>query len=343
MPELRKDPLVDRWVIIASERGARPSDFRLEAEPSVGSGFCPFCRGNEDKTPPTVFSIDSQGAHNGHGPWAVRVVPNKYPALMVEGELNRRGLGLYDMMNGVGAHEVIVESPDHQFDIAEGPAQQTLWILEAFRERVTDLGRDPRFHYALLFRNHRAAAGASLSHPHSQLIAIAITPQALKDKLTGARNHYLARDRCLFCDIILQEQALGARVVTENDHFIVLSPFAARFPFELNVFPKRHCHDFTRMMSSEMGGLVDILHRSLGALKAAVNDPPYNMIMHNAPYPVPRPGRPEYWGTIQYDFHWHLEIIPRVTRMAGFEWGTGFYINPVSPEAATQCLREILG
>lgn len=340
MPQLRKDPIVERWVIIAEERGLRPSDFKREPETLPDSSGCPFCYGNEDKTPREVFAIRARGSAPNTSGWEVRVVPNRYPALAIEGDLNRQGLGLFDLMNGIGAHEVIIETPDHHLNLADASPAQMERILTAYRERLLDLRRDVRFRYMLVFRNYGQVAGASLAHPHSQLIAIAITPRTAKEELMHAQEHYRRKERCIFCDLILQEQALGDRVVSQSPHFIALSPFASRFPFEVHLYPLRHSHDFTRLTPEEQTDLARFLPDVLRRLKVALDNPPYNYMLHIAPNPVPRPGRPDYWGTIELDYHWHIEIVPRLTRVAGFEWGTGFYINPVAPEEATRFLRE---
>ncbi len=339
MSQLRKDPVVDRWVIIAAERGRRPSDFK--AEPAeVSSAGCPFCEGCEQKTPPEIWGIRAPGTEPNTPGWQVRVVPNKFPALAIEGELNRHGAGMYDLMNGIGAHEVIIETPQHHLDLPDADADHVARVLITYRERTLDLRNDDRLRYVLVFRNHGRVAGASLSHPHSQLIALAITPGLVKSKLDAAREYYRRKERCIFCDIIWQERESGERVVMENDQFIVLSPFAARFPFELAIFPKWHCHDLCLMSDAEMRGLAQVLREMLRRLRAVLDDPPYNYVVHNSPTALPRPGRPDYWGTLALDYHWHLEIYPRLTRMAGFEWGTGFYVNPVAPEHAADSLRE---
>ncbi len=339
MSELRKDPVIDRWVIIASERGARPSDFSDEGV-EVEAKSCPFCGGNEQMTPKEIFAIrDGPRAADGPG-WYVRVVPNKFPALNITGHLERTGIGLLDRMDGVGAHEVIIESPEHTLNIADAPASQIVRVLWAFKSRSIDLRGDTRFRHIMIFRNYGAVAGASLSHPHSQLIALPITPKAVKDRLRAARTYYLAKERCIFCDLIRQERALPDRVVHQTDRYIALAPYAARFPFEVHIFPLRHCHDFVLMDEEETWALADFVKDMLTRIKVTLNNPAYNLMIQTAPNPLPRPGRPDYWGTIELDYHWHVEIVPRLTKIAGFEWGTGFYINPVAPEDSARFLAE---
>ncbi len=343
MPELRKDPIIQRWVIIAAERGQRPSDFKAETTIfDVNPKACPLCPNNEDRTPPEVFAIRLDGSKPDTPGWLVRVVPNKFPALSLDGDLNRKGIGLFDMMNGVGAHEVIIETPEHNLDWDMMPLEQLHRVFQAYQSRLKALSEDSRFRYLLVFRNYGIQAGASLSHPHSQIIALPILPQLPKEKLTSARKYFLDKERCLFCDLIFQEQELQKRVVLESEKIIVLSPFAARFPYELHFFPKFHSHDFSQVGDEVLRDLAFVMKKILAALKRLLGHHAYNLVLHNAPNPIPRPGRPDYWGTLPYDYHWHWEFLPRLTRVAGFEWGTGFYINPVAPEAAAEVLRETL-
>jgi UDPglucose--hexose-1-phosphate uridylyltransferase len=332
MPELRKDPVVGRWVIMATERSKRPSDFAHPPQERKGSASCPFCYGHEKDTPPEVLAYRDSGAENQPG-WRVRAVPNKFPALRIEGPLGRRGDGLYDLMNGVGAHEVVVENPDHERGLADlepGHIEQVLW---AYRDRLTDLSKDERFRYVLVFKNHGPEAGASLEHPHSQLIALPIVPLNVQQELRGASDYYSLKERCIFCDIVQQESRDRQRVIFENNRFIVASPFAARFPFELWLLPKDHGSHFEYAENAVYKALADALKASLRALKSALDDPPFNYIIHSAP--LREAESPHY--------HWHIEVTPALTRVAGFEVGTGFYINPVPPEAAAAHLREVLG
>jgi UDPglucose--hexose-1-phosphate uridylyltransferase len=341
MPELRKDPIIDRWVIIAQERGQRPDDFKSEADQPGGS-FCPFCPGNEDKTPPEVaqWGRAADASPNSEG-WNVRVVPNKFPALTQEGDLDRQGLGMFDLMNGIGAHEVVIENPGHEWDYPEATPEDVQNILSAYIARMNALKQDERFVYTIIFRNEGTVAGASLAHPHSQIISVPIIPDQVKDHLDAARTYYKQKSRCVFCDVLRQEISMRDRIVEENEHFVVLSPFAARFPFELQIYPRRHQHDFTQMTPEEVTSLGDTMARSLRRIKVCLNNPAYNMMVQSAPHERQRPGHPEYWGTLSQDFHWHIDILPRLTKVAGFEWGTGFYINPVSPEQATRFLRDV--
>jgi UDPglucose--hexose-1-phosphate uridylyltransferase len=340
MPELRHDPIQRRWVIIATERGRRPDDFPRQEE-SLPGGFCPFCEGNESKTPPEITAIRK----NSNGPnqpgWDVRVVPNKFPALRIEGNLDRKGLGLYDRMNGVGAHEVIIETPIHELNFADAPIDHIERVIWMYRERLQDLLRDTRFKYVLIFKNHGSAAGASLSHPHTQIIATPVTPLTLAEELTSAKEHFQDKERCLFCDIIQQELESGERIVVSDDQFVAMTPFASRFPFEIFLAPRNHHHNFAEISDDMIRQLALMLKEVLLRMKKCLNDPPYNFLIHTIPNTRSRARRATYWETIELDFHWHIELIPRLTRIAGFEWGTGFYINPTAPEEAAKYLREV--
>jgi UDPglucose--hexose-1-phosphate uridylyltransferase len=343
MPELRKDPISDRWVVISTERGRRPSDFGTTAVGSEGAGvkFCPFCEGNESKTPQEIIAWRRAATPPNTAGWDVRVIPNKFPALIIEGEVNRTGMGIYDMMSGIGAHEVIVETPRHGENIPDLPDEHVEKILWAYKQRIVDLEKDTRFRYILVFKNYGIAAGASLTHPHSQLIATPITPRYVKMELTNSRDYFQEKERCIFCDMIRQELGAGERLVYENEYFVAFAPFASRFPFEIWLLPRRHEYGFQQLPDEERGQLARCLKDILTRLRKTLNDPPYNYVLHTSPNPVQRPGKPDYWGTIQYDFHWHIEIIPRLTMQAGFEWGSGLYINPTAPEEAAKYLREV--
>jgi len=340
MPELRHDPIQKRWVIIASERGRRPDDFP-KLDQGMPGGFCPFCAGNESKTPPEIAAIRPNGSAANSPGWQVRVVPNKFPALRIEGELERKGIGIHDRMNGVGAHEVIIETPQHDLALSEMPVADLEKVIWMYRERLVDLQRDFRFKYILIFKNHGAAAGASLAHPHTQIIATPVTPLTLAGELTSARDHYRYKERCLFCDVLDQELESGERVVLANNQLVAIAPYASRFPFELLLAPRRHHHSFAEISDAMIHDLALALKEVLLRIKKCLNDPPFNFLIHTIPNTKAAPKRTAYWDTIAVDFHWHIEIMPRLTRIAGFEWGTGFYINPTAPEEAAKYLREV--
>jgi UDPglucose--hexose-1-phosphate uridylyltransferase len=252
--------------------------------------------------------------------WTVRVVPNKFPALQVEGELGREGLGLYDRMNGIGAHEVIIETPGHKDSLAEMPTRRIEDVLWAYRDRVLDLKRDLRLRCILIFKNHGAAAGATLP----------VIPTSVMNEVEGCRAHYRQKERCIYCDILRQDLSDGARLVTDNPEFACITPFAPRFPFEMWILPKRHAAYFEESQKPQLEFLAPILSESLRRMDKVLSKPAFNFVLHTSPLQ-------EHTDDF---YHWHLEVIPKLTQVAGFEWGTGFYINPVSPEESAKCLRE---
>jgi UDPglucose--hexose-1-phosphate uridylyltransferase len=329
LPEFRRDPVTGRWVIIATERARRPQDFAREHVTIEGGHFCPFCPGNEPKTPPELLAYRASGGPNEPG-WTLRVVPNKFPALRVEGDFDRQGDGLYDRMNGVGAHEVAIETPNHQATLATMLDKAVEDVFWAFRDRILDLKKDRRMRYILVFKNHGEGAGASLEHAHSQLIALPVVPRNVAEELEGAKKYYESRERCIFCDMMRQEINTGLRVVVETEQFLVVCPYASRFPFELWVLPRRHYSHFEDSdvpLFRNLGWVMPVVLREIDKV---LEHPAYNFIIHTAPLQEPE---------LAY-YHWHIELIPKLTKVAGFEWGTGFYINPTPPEEAAKFLRE---
>jgi UDPglucose--hexose-1-phosphate uridylyltransferase len=282
MPELRKDPITGRWVIIATDRAKRPSDFTRQRVEIKGVRFCPFCPGNELRTPPEILAYRTRGAVNEPG-WSLRVISNKFPVLRVEGTLTRKAEGLYDKMDGVGAHEVIIESPDHFQTLADMPDKRVEDLFWAFRDRVLDLRRDVRLRYVLLFKNHGEAAGAVLEHTHSQLIALPIVPKRVQEELDGARKYFDYKERCVYCDIVAQETDSTNRLIHESDHFLVIAPWASRSPFESWIIPKAHNSHAENMSHAEIHDLAPVLRGLLRRMNSTLENPPYNMILHSAP------------------------------------------------------------
>jgi len=329
MPELRRDPVLGRWIIISRERRKRPSDFPIEVSQGNG-GFCPLCPGNESSTPPAVLTFNKEEQEGGESQWQVRVVPNKYPALVIEGDLEKEGIGLYDRMNGIGAHEVIIESPSHDEKFADLDQRNMALVFKAYKDRILDLEKDLRFKYVMVFKNHGRAAGASLEHSHSQLIALPILPRMIVSELAGAKSHYNYKERCVFCDIIRQEMQQDVRVVCQNEKFITLTPFAPRTPFEMWILPKHHSSVYCFQEDEDLLALADIFSLSLRALSCCIPNVPYNFVLHTGPL---------HEQAVEY-YHWHFEIVPKLTSIAGFEWGSGFYINPLPPEEAAEFLRQ---
>lgn len=330
MPELRKDPILDRWVIISTERGKRPHDFVIEPE-VVKGGFCPFDPGNENTTPPEIMAYREPGTAPNTPGWRLRVVHNKFPALSLEGNLDRQGEGMFDKMYGIGSHEVIIETPDHYAKLTTISLETFVDVLRAYRERMEFLAQDPRFKYVVLFKNKGRAAGASLEHSHSQLIALPIVPELVQEELNGGKFYYNFKERCVFCDMIRQEVQHQARVVLENEEFVALCPFAPRAPFEVWILPKQHFSSYVTLKEESYPLLAEIFSQTLSRMEKAIGDAPYNFMLHTAPIREPE---------LDY-YHWHFEIMPKLTLIAGFEWGSGFFINPTPPEDAAQYLREV--
>jgi UDPglucose--hexose-1-phosphate uridylyltransferase len=339
MPELRHDPIQKRWVIVAAERAARPMQYHGELR-FPANATCPFCEGMEHATPGEIYALGENGRKPNEKGWDLRVVPNKYPALKIEGSPDRHGVGFYDAMNGIGAHEVLIETPRHMQHMADMSGEQMEKIFFAYQHRLNDLKQDPRFKYILIFKNYGADAGATIAHPHTQIIATPVTPLTVSDELKSAREHYGVKERCLFCDLLQQDLEKGERVVWMSDHFVAICPYASRFPYEVIILPKRHSHDFGLESAEAVKDLSHVMHVVLKKLRKALGDPPFNFLFHTAPNTAHSGRRANYWDTIEHDWHWHVEVLPRLSQPAGFEWGTGFYINPVAPEVAADQLRR---
>jgi len=281
-------------------------------------------------TPPEIAAVRPDGAAPNTSGWSLRIIPNKFPALRIEGGFDRTGDGIYDLMNGVGAHEVIIETPDHAKDLAdltEAEIEQVLW---AYQRRSLDLRGDRRLRYLLIFKNYGETAGASLVHAHSQLIALPIVPKRVNEELRRADEYFEFRERCVFCDLIRQELEDRDRVVFETPEFLCFAPFASRFPFELWIMPKTHAADFGQIAQAQIRDLARMMRMTLRQVKRTLHDPSYNFLVHTSPV----------FDHIREEYHWHIEMMPRLTRVAGFEWGSGFYINPTPPEEAARILRQ---
>jgi UDPglucose--hexose-1-phosphate uridylyltransferase len=338
MSQMRKDIFTGRWVIMAETTTVGPSDFHFKRF-AREKRFCPFCETNEASTPPEVFAIRNPGSSpNGVG-WSVRVVPNFDPRLRIEGLLGQRAEGFHDLMNGVGAHEIIAETPHHDRSLHELEIHEISDVIRAYIARTVDLEGDRRMRYVLTFKNHGEEAGAhTISHSISHLMALPVTPRTVKTKLITARDYFALKERCIYCDVLQQEQQERKRLIAENQDFVAFAPFASRFPFEMVVFPKSHNSAFSRISRGQIDTLAHILRDVLCRLDHTLGGPPYNLALHDRPFLRPRGG---YWNTIEDDFHWHVEILPQIARITGFEWASGFFYNPVPPEIAARCLSSI--
>lgn len=331
MTELRKDPITGTWVILAEERGKRPAPPEKYESIITKGGFCPFCEGNEKKTPPENFALRVKGSSPNSPGWRIRVVSNKYPALTTNGELNPRGEGIYDKMNGIGLHEVIIEAPIHATRITHLSWDYIPDILEVYKNRLFNASKDPRYRYGLIFKNTGISAGATIEHNHSQLIATPVIPITIAQEMAGAKKFFDYRGRCIYCDILYQELENKKRIIIDGKSFVALAPFASRFPFETWILPKKHCSHFTSIKEEELLEMAKVLYDVLKKLDISLEEPPYNYVIHTAPFSE---------NEIAY-YHWHLEILPRTARLAGFEFGTGFHINSVPPETAAEEMRSI--
>ena len=330
MPQLRKDPILKQWVIISPERGKRPSDFKKVEVKLDDAESCPFCEGHESMTPPETMAFRTAGTAANSKGWWVRIIPDKSPILIPDGDSNREGIGMFDAMNSIGVHEMVIESPDHTTTISNATTTQVKEIVWAYKQRLLELKKNPRYKHFMIVKNHGAGMSA-LSHAHSHIIATPIIPKRIEEELEGAREYFHYHDRCLFCDIVRQESKDLSRLVYEDDKFIVFCPFASRFPFEMEIAPKAHMPFFEMLENDMVQPFANVLQIALKKLELLLPGQPYNFILHTSPC-----------SDAYKDFyHWHLEIIPKLTKTAGFEWGSGFYINPTPPEDAAEALRGV--
>jgi UDPglucose--hexose-1-phosphate uridylyltransferase len=327
MPQLRKDPMTNRWVIVNVER----PQMQFAAEPhNKSSKVCPFCQGNEYMTTAEIMVLGRKEGSKNVSNWLVRVVSNKFPALRIEENTQKLAVGVYDKIGGFGAHEVIIENPDHHKEIADLPVEHVELVLQAYRDRCLDLRKDPRIKYVLIFKNYGASAGASLEHPHSQLIALPVVPSRVLSELKGSSKYFDFKDRCIICDILSQELGDRRLGIILRDGFAAVAPFASRFPFETWILPTVHEANFDSLSDKAISSLAQVLKSTLQKIKYALNDPSYNLMIHTLPI----------GGKDSQSYHWHIEIIPHLTQVAGFELGTGFYVNPTPPELAADILRK---
>ncbi len=339
MSELRWDPLRDNWVIMTLRQGRWPLDFSCPPE-VLTTRACPFCAGNESRTPPEILAYRPGGSAPNQPGWQVRVIPNRFPALRIEGELESRAEGLYDCMNGIGAHEVIIETPEHGATLADMSEDQITEVLKVYRSRMLDLRNDSRFRYLFICKNHGVGAASHIPHSHSQLIAVPVLPPMVATELRTSREHYERKQRCLHCDLIRQEQGAASRVVSDDGSYIVYAPYAAKFPFGVMIAPVAHHHDFTQQNDVQMRQLAGVLRDTLRRMRAVLRDPPFSFVLHSSPPMHLRWGRQDEWMALSNYFHWHIELAPKLTRSTGFDWGSGFHINPTPPEEAADFLRR---
>lgn len=339
--ELRRGPITGVWVVMI--KNGTPIDGLLDEwekkrplSPEDPQN-CPFCEGNEKETPPEIFAFRENGRPDGPG-WKVRVVPNKSPIFQIHGELDGKAVGMYDKLRGIGAHEIVIETPLHNKTLANMEDRDIINVLLTYRERVLDLKKDKRFRYILVYKNYGASVGASIRHSHSHIVATPVTPRRIKEELDGSQSYYKRKERCVFCDIIREEIKSDSRIILEDSHFLCFSPFASIYPFQVWIIPKAHEVFFE--LNERYNLLAPMLREILGRISRGLNDPDYIFVIHTGPNLEAKRGR-LYWQTLQHDFHWHIEIMPRVRTLTGFEIGAGFHLNPVPPEDAVKYLRGL--
>jgi UDPglucose--hexose-1-phosphate uridylyltransferase len=330
LPELRRDPVVGRWVIIDSDHLKGPADFSKDDNTPTRQEICPFCPGREHQTPKEVDAVRPSKSPADTPGWLVRTVPNKFPVLTPEGYLQKNGIGIYDQMSGIGAHEVMIEGPAHDKGLTEMTEEEMLAVISQYQDRFRKLSEDSRFKYVAIFKNFGSSAGATVEHTHSQVIALPMVPKTVLEEIKGAEHYHQYRGRCVFCDMISQEYQDKERMVIENDSFLVFCPYAPRYAFETCIIPKAHSADFARADEKIMADLAKILQDVLKRVKKVLGNPSYNYYLHTAPL--------GYANGACY--HWHIEIIPKLTRSVGFEWGTGLHIVPTFPQDSARYLRE---
>jgi UDPglucose--hexose-1-phosphate uridylyltransferase len=327
MSELRRDLVKNNWVSVAEHRALKPNDFPIAKkalESSATGGFCPFCEGNEPFTPPEIAACRQGSEPNTKG-WQVRAIPNKFSAFELEGELEETRLGVFSRYNGLGKHEVLIETPEHNVDFHQLSVERMETIIKMLRDRYNALAVDPRIKYIQIYKNRGIFAGASLEHSHSQIVALPFVPSENQ----GVIDYYQANRRCLLCDIADQERH-GERLVAESEHFILLCPYAPRFPYETWIIPQQHRAHFGDIKDEEIHDLAQIIKKFCNVMIESLSDPSYNLVINTAPVDV----------SDQPGYHWYIEVTPRLLVNAAVEIASGVYINPVAPELAAAMLRE---
>lgn len=343
MTEIRRDPLRMRWVLIDPDQPVRPDSLKAEVTEGDEDGGCPLCPGNEAVQGPQLYYACGYGREKSGRDSCVKVVPNGRPLLRVERELSRVAKGPYDCVSGVGAHEVVIETPDHGVTTADLEQEAIAQMFAAVRARMADLRNDVRLRYHLYFKQQGRQAGARFKHAHGQLLATPEIPPLIAAEVENALRHHHEKERCLFCDILDYERESGARLVNETSRFSVFVPYASARPFEVWIMPKRHFHDIVDSGFEDVSELARVLKDVLNLLRRTLDDPPYSLTLVNSPTPHHPAGMEQRWAALPHAFHWRITIVPRVTQITGMDWDTGMSVNPVSPERAAAWLRKELG
>ncbi len=335
MPEYRKDIILDEWVIIATERAKRPENFKEEHVKleKAGTGICPFDMGNESMTPPEILRMDKTGniIPENKGDWQIRVVPNKFPALIPDAAPMSKHYGVYMTMDGFGLHEVVIHSPEHIIHLSELEARQLKMLVDVYISRLHDIKKDKRIESVIVMLNQGKEAGASLEHSHSQIFALPLIPPVIQKELYGTRRYFEQHNSCPVCDLIKFEKRENKRIVYENEHFFIIQPFAARNPFETWIVPKLHYSNFEDISEREVESFALCLKMVVDFFYNVMNDPPYNYYIHTGPLNT---------EDVSGFYHWNFELIPKFSIKAGFEIATGIDINITTPEYTADYMRK---
>jgi UDPglucose--hexose-1-phosphate uridylyltransferase len=329
MSELRRDPLLRRWVIVAPERLAETLSGRLGRPSAQTPDPCPFCPGNEHMNPNEIFVLRGERTPQNPQGWLVRVTPDRKPLLRVEGTVERHGVGLFDLMTATGAHELVTDTPHHHAHWGDFDLPQMEGLLRSYLTRYNDLRRDTRLRHTVVMKNH-GAPWSRYVHQHSHVVAMPFTPRRIDDELSGAREYYDLKERCVFCDTVREEEQRRERFVLGNDEFIAFTPFASSFPFETWILPRAHMADFGALSDRSIAALAEILRGTAARLRTTLHDPHFSLALHSGPLS----------GENHREFHWHWELIPHLSGQLGMEWATGLYFNPIAPEEAAAYLRD---
>ncbi|GBE35803.1 galactose-1-phosphate uridylyltransferase [bacterium BMS3Bbin06] len=331
MNELRREPLLGRWVSVLSS-SLKPQDY-TPPEKTRHGGPCTLCPGESEDNSREIYRLSDD-----KGDWSVKVIQRTAGVFTLEGDLGRHGVGMYDKMNSIGTNEIVIESPDHDRPAEDLGPEQMRRVINVFLTRMFELEKDPRLRYIMIHKNYGLPSADTYGHPHSLITAVPVIPKRIKEELDGSKRYYEYKERCIFCDLLREEERLNERIILKTEHFFTFAPFAARFPFEVWIVPIHHRCSFRDISEDEKNDLAYTLTVSLKKLRKVLNNPPYNYIIHTAPSRIPRRNQ---WHTLGEDFHWHIEVMPRIRRLSGFELGSGMYTLSTSPEDAAKYLKEV--
>lgn len=337
MNELRKDPLSGRWVAIL-DYSLPPDAYNTRDAGDKGKDSCSFCSGREAETPLELAAIRPDGSPPNTPGWSSRVLPHPKPILLKGTELGRRGVGMYDKMNSIGHNDLIIETPSHNVPPEDlGPGHMAA-LLSLYRDRMLEMEKDATARHVFIYKNSGRGSGALYSHPHSEIVATPVIPKMMKEELDGAKDYYRYKERCIFCDILDEERRSGLRLIGESEHFVAFCPFAQKYPFEFWIMPIQHSCAFQDISDEETGDLGEFLCLVIKKMRKTLNNPPFNYVLHSAPNRMPRK---DHWHTLGNDFHWHIELSPRLLSTSGFERGSDFYLLTTSPEDAARYIKEV--